>query len=57
MLCNEVEGVRKFTNLGDRVSVRRGCEATLSVSTNFGWVTFTVYGELQYAMKLSLRAM
>ena len=30
-LCDEVETVWKFTNLGDRVSAGGGCEAAVTV--------------------------
>ena len=35
-LCDEVETVREFTYLGDRV--RAGCEAAVTAITRCGWV-------------------
>ena len=37
-LCHEVEAVREFTYLGDRVSVGGGCEAAVTARTRCGWV-------------------
>ena len=39
-LCNEVETVREFAYLGDRVSTSGGCEASVTSRTRFGWVNF-----------------
>ena len=35
-LCNEVEIVREFTYLGDRVNAGEGCEAALPARTRCG---------------------
>ena len=35
-LCDEVETVREFTYLGDRVSAGGGCEAAVSSRTRSG---------------------
>ena len=37
-LCDEVETVREFTYLGDRVSADGGCEADVTARTRCGWV-------------------
>ena len=47
-LCDEVETVRRFTYLGDRVSVGGGCEAAVTARTLCGWVKFRECGELLY---------
>ena len=39
-LCDEVETVREFTYLGDRVSASGGCEAAVTARTRCGWVMF-----------------
>ena len=39
-LCDEVETVREFTYLGDRVSAGGGCEAAVTVRIRCGWVKF-----------------
>ena len=38
MLCDEVETVREFTYLGDRVSAGGGCEAAVTARIRCGWV-------------------
>ena len=35
-LCDEVETVREFTHLGDKVSVGGGCEAAVTARTRCG---------------------
>ena len=37
ILCNELETVREFTCLGDRVSANGGCEAAVTTRTKCGW--------------------
>ena len=37
-VCNEVETVREFTYLGDRVSADGGCEAAVTIRTMYRWV-------------------
>ena len=41
-LCDEVETVREFTYLGDRVSASRGCEAAVTVRTRCGGLSFGI---------------
>ena len=36
-LCDEVETVREFTYLGDRVSACRGCEDAVTARARCGW--------------------
>ena len=38
-LCDEVETVREFTYLCDRVSAGGGCESVVIVRTRCGWAT------------------
>ena len=47
-LCDEVETVKEFTYLGDRVSAREGCEAVVISRTRCEWVTLRECGELLY---------
>ena len=47
-LCDEVETVREFTYLGDRVNAGGGCEAAVTVRRKCGWVNFGQCGELLY---------
>ena len=39
-LCEEVEMVRGFCNLGDRVNASGGCEAAVRARARIGWVKF-----------------
>ena len=45
-LCDEVETVREFTYLGDRVSSGGGCVVAVTARTRCGWVEIDEYGEL-----------
>ena len=54
MLCDEVETVREFTYLGDRVSTGGGCEAAVTARTRCGWVKFREFGELLYSRRFPL---
>ena len=44
--CDEVETVRTFIYLGDRVSAGGGCEAVVTVRTRCGLIKHRVCGEL-----------
>ena len=44
-LCDDMETVRNFTYLGDRVSANGGCQAAVTARTRCGWVKFREYGE------------
>ena len=37
-LCEEVESVRDFCYLGDRVNASGGCEAAVTARARIGWV-------------------
>ena len=54
-LSDEVETVREFTYLGDRVSAGGGCEAAVTARTRCGWVKFMECGELLYGRRFPLR--
>ena len=43
-LCEEVETVRGFCYLGDRVNASGGCEATVTARARIGWVKFRECG-------------
>ena len=45
-LCEEVETVRGFCYLGDRVNAGGGCEAAVIARARIGWVKFRECGEL-----------
>ena len=53
-LCDEVETVREFTYLGDRVSASRRCEAAVTARTRRGWVKLRECSEWQeFPLKLN----
>ena len=54
-LCDEVETVREFTYVGDRVSAGGGCEAAETARTRCGWVKFCECCKLLYGMRFSLK--
>ena len=53
--CDKVEAMRKFTYLGDRVSVVGGCEAAVTGRTRCGWVKFRECNELLYGRRFPLK--
>ena len=54
-LCEEVETVKEFSYLGDRVDVSGGCEAAVTARARFGWVKFRECGELLHGKRFSLK--
>ena len=54
-LCDEVETVKEFTYLGDRVDGSGGCEAAVTARARFGWVKFRECGELLRGKRFSLK--
>ena len=54
-LYDEVETVREFTYLGDRVSASGGCEAVVTARTRCGWVKFRECSKLLYGRRFPLR--
>ena len=53
-LCDEVETVREFTYLGNRVSASGGSEAAVTARTRCEWVKFRVCSELLYGWSFPL---
>ncbi|XP_044179666.1 uncharacterized protein LOC122961149 [Acropora millepora] len=45
-LCEEMETVRGFCYLGDRVNAGGGCEAAVTARARIGWVKFRECGEV-----------
>ena len=43
-LCEEVETLRGFCYLGERVKAGSGCEAVVTAGERFGWVKITEWG-------------
>ena len=50
-LCDEVETIREFTYLDDRVSASGGCEAAVTARTRCEWVKLRECGELLYGRR------
>ena len=53
--CEEVETVKCFCYLGDRVNPIGGCEAAVTARTRIGWVKFKECGELLNSKMFSLK--
>ena len=54
-LCDEVETVREFTYLGDRVSAVGGCEAAVAATTRSRWAMHRECGELLCGRRFLLK--
>ena len=54
-LCDEVETVKEFCYLGDRINVSGGCGAAVTARARFGWVKFREWGELLYRKRFLLK--
>ena len=54
-LCEEVETVRAFCYLRDRVNAGCGCEAAATARSSIGWVKFRECGELLNSKRFSLK--
>ena len=54
-LCEDVETVRGFSYLGDRVNASGGCEAAVTVRARIGWVKFKECGQLLNSKRFSLK--
>ena len=54
-LCEEVETVRGFCYLGDRVNASGGYEAAVTARARIGWVKFRECGELLNSKRFSLK--
>ena len=54
-LFDEVETVREFTYIGDRVSAGGGCEAAVTARTRCGWVRLRECVVLLYGRRFSLK--
>ena len=54
-LCEEVQTVRGFCYLGDRVNAGGGCEAAVTARARTGWVKFRECGELLNSKRFSLK--
>ena len=46
VLCDEVETVKGFCNLGDRLNASGGCETAVTSRVGIGWMKFRECGKL-----------
>ena len=54
-LCDEVETVKGFCYLGDRINASGGCEAAVTARARFGWVKFRECGEILHGRRFPLK--
>ena len=54
-LCEEVETLRGFCYLGDRVNASGGCKAAVTAGARIGWVKFKERRELLNSERFSLK--
>ena len=54
-LCKEVEMVRGFCYLGDRVNASGGCKAAMTARARIGWVKLKECGELPSSKSFLLK--
>ena len=52
---DQVDFVKSFCYLGDRLNANGGSEAAVTARTRIGWIKFREYGELLYGRKISLK--
>ena len=55
IMCGEVETVKSFCYLGDRMDACGGCETAVTARTRIGWMKFRECGELLNGKRLSLK--
>ena len=54
VLCDEVETVKGFCYLGDRLNASGGCETAVTSRVRIGWMKFRECGELLRGRRFSL---
>ena len=54
-LCDDVDTVKEFCYLGDRLSASGGCNAAVTARARIGWVKFRECGELLHGRRFSLK--
>ena len=55
VLCDEVETVKGFCYLEDRLNASGGCETAVTSRVRIGWMKFRECGELLHGRRISLR--
>ena len=51
-MCDEVEIVKGFCYLGNRLNASGGCEAAMTARTRMGWKKFKMCGEILFQKKI-----
>ena len=54
-MCDEVETVKRFCYLGDRLNASGTCETAVTARTRVGWKKFRECGEIMFRKRFSLR--
>ena len=54
-LCDGVETVSKFTNLGDRFNATGGCEMAVTARSRIGWLKFREYSKILRGKRFLLK--
>ena len=55
VLCDEVETVKGFCYLEDRLNASGGCETAVTARVRIGWMKFRECGELLLGRRFSLK--
>ena len=55
VMCDEVETVKGFCYLDDRLNTSGQCEATVTTRTRLEWKKFREYREILFGKRFSLR--
>ena len=55
VLCDEVETVKGFCYLGDRLNASGGCETAVTARIRIGWMKFRECGELLLGRRFFLK--
>ena len=54
IMCDEVETLKRFCYLGNRLNATEGCEAAVTARTTLGWKKFRECGEILFGKRFSL---
>ena len=54
-MCDEMETVKGFYYLGDRLNASGGCEVSVTARTRLGWKKFRECEEILFGKRFSLR--
>ena len=55
VMCDEVETVKGFCYLGNRLNANGGCEAVVTARTRVGWKKFSKCGKILFGTRFSLQ--